>query len=520
MPASPDIIDIDVLIVGSGPVGSAFARVIADELPWTRILMVDAGPQISHPPGSHVNNIPDQAQRAKAQAASQGPHPSPYPELSLARRLGLGGAGGVPDPLLAGTHRVAEPAQSSLVEGMPGAAMSTNVGGMGAHWACGCPRPGDGERIVFIDPPMWELALTRAEQLLHVTRHAFGHSHFVTQVTRLVGNHLNAGRPPERRVQPTPLAVSVGRDGAVRWCGPDMILGDLVQPTTATSFELRAQTLCRRVLMDGATARGAELEHLPTGRRRMVTARAVVVAADSLRTPQLLYASGVRPQALGRHLNDHPMVITAVRLHPGLAAELGSTTALMSAQDNAPMPLVWVPYSDTRPFSGQIMYIGQIPATATGTGQESPGEFAGLSWSCAKQLRAKDRITFSGSRRDALGMPAMQLHYGLSDVDQATIAAARKEASHVAALLGTPIGTDLPALLPAGSSLHYQGTVRMGATDDSTTVCDSSSRVWGTTNLYVGGNGVIPTTTACNPTLTSVALAVLAARALVRRHLR
>ncbi len=185
---------------------------------------------------------------------------------------------------------------------------------------------------------------------------------------------------------------------------------------------------------------------------------------------------------------------------------------------------MWVPYSDTRPFSGQIMYIGRIPATATDTGQEPPGEFAGLSWSCAKQLSDKDRITFSDSRRDALGMPAMQLHYGLSDVDQTTIAAAKEEVRHVAALLGTPIDTDLPpllpALLPAGSSLHYQGTVRMGAADDSTTVCDSSSRVWGTTNLYVGGNGVIPTTTACNPTLTSVALAVLAARALVRRHLR
>jgi choline dehydrogenase-like flavoprotein len=49
-------------------------------------------------------------------------------------------------------------------------------------------------------------------------------------------------------------------------------------------------------------------------------------------------------------------------------------------------------------------------------------------------------------------------------------------------------------------------------TNSETSVVDTYGAVRGKSNLWLGGNGVIDKGTACNPTLTSVALAVRSSR--------
>ena len=48
--------DADVLVVGSGPLGAAVARRLAEH--GRSVLILEQGPAITDPPGSHVRNAP------------------------------------------------------------------------------------------------------------------------------------------------------------------------------------------------------------------------------------------------------------------------------------------------------------------------------------------------------------------------------------------------------------------------------------------------------------------------------
>jgi choline dehydrogenase-like flavoprotein len=72
----------DVVIIGSGPTGSAYARIIRRDWPEARIVMVEAGPQILPEVGGHLDNVLDLDKRAELEILAQGGDRSPRMSIS------------------------------------------------------------------------------------------------------------------------------------------------------------------------------------------------------------------------------------------------------------------------------------------------------------------------------------------------------------------------------------------------------------------------------------------------------
>jgi choline dehydrogenase-like flavoprotein len=488
-----------VAVVGSGPIGSAFAKKLHDLNSNIQVTMFEVGPIATLPAGRHVRTLDSAEEMAAAQQKCQGPHAGSIHDAS---KMHTGVVMARP-----GTFLVEEKPDSE----MPATAMSANVGGMGAHWTCACPRFGAGEVPEFIDRAEYDDDLDETWQMLKVTQTAFDKWPMGKELRDILGAKYDSGRTADRFVQPMPLAVQI-KDGKTYWTGTDVIIEDIL---TSPRFKLVTETLVTELLHDGKNVSGVALRNMNTGQVTTFDADAVFVAGDSIRTPQLLFKSGIRPNALGHYLNDHGQVL-------GLA-ELPENVVGVDVGHPADFPMAthsgvsWIPYDkETFPVHAQIMQMDASPIPLGEFKEPRPGAYVGVGLFVPKSLAFEDRVEFSETETDFYGMPKPSLFYKWNEVDDARFAKAKMLLKEVCETIGTPLGNGA-ITMPPGSSLHYLGTVRMGAENDGTSVCDENSKVWGFENLYIGGNGVIPTETAANPTPTSMAFAIKAARAVNER---
>jgi choline dehydrogenase-like flavoprotein len=490
----------DVLVVGSGLMGAAVARLVRDEQPQARILMVDGGPRIGATPGQHLHDVHEHDiwERYNQRVASgiQGFYTGTAP---------TGDVGSALVDVEPGMYHLSSIGEDSGE--MPAAAVAWNVGGMGVHWTAATPTPWGSEVPDFIGDAEWNADLRHTTQLLRVNPEPFATSKAGEAVMRVLRQLFDPVSAPGRGLQHMPMAVQPDGRGVLRRTGPNTIFAPIADPDRDPFFTLLAGTQAVRLLRNGVRVVGVRTRDVASGRHDDVHAAVTVVCADAIRTPQLLFASGIRPPALGRYLNEHAFLSGRVLTDP---ARLGFSLAELAPQaaDEFMAEHLWVPHSGPgQPFHVQIG--NQVHVDEEG----NPIAYSvGPCFYIPTEVQAENRLEFSEDLTDAAEMPRITVHFSYTDQDRRLIDRAREEQQRTAAALGPFDPETESALLPAGSSLHFTGTVRMGPVDDGTSVCDPDGRVWGFDNLYVAGNGVLPTALACNSTLTGMTTAVRAAR--------
>ena len=518
-------IQSDVLIIGSGPVGAVFARTLVEA--GREVLMVDSGMQLSAKPGMHVKNAYIYQKYRN--------HFTPFVQGELFKLSVPVSNAGVEtlDPYAYWTPLSVQnninPDQDPN-KNMPSAQAAYVVGGMGIHWTCATPRLNSKlERWDFISESEWDELYRRAEALFMTNTNVFATSLrgavIKKNLQELLQDRLDSNYP----VQQLPVSGYRRLDNPdlVWWGGPSDILGPLLDMNQDASqrFQIIPNLLAQKIIHKSGRVEYVEFQSLDPWEKIEIYANDVVVAGGAIMTPQLLWNSDIfrgEESPLGHYLNDQPLAFTQVVLSKKIVKEIQSLedydkqmTNSHPAEEipvpvNDPDPTLWIPVQDERPWHCQIhkdaFNYGEL---ADNIDDRLVVDFR---WFTMVEPTFENCVTFSSEIQDIRGMPQPTFHYIVPEENAKIAHMMMDDMVECALSVGGFLPSSPPQFLPAGASLHYAGTYRMGTQNDNKCVVDPYSKVWGFDNLWLGGPGVFPTATSANPTLTAGAMAIRSAR--------
>jgi pyranose oxidase len=495
----------DILIIGSGPIGCTFARKFIENS-QLNVWMIEIGNQLSAKPGEHLKNSPVYQRdinrfsyivQGNLQLLSVPTKNTFTPCLNpIAYRP------------ISPTIRCGQNRHQEAQKNMPAAAATYAVGGMFTHWTCNIPRHSVFERIDFISDDEWEILYSDAEIILHKNTDLFDQSQRHRHIKESLNSHFE-----DNRVTNLPVAgFRPDNSEFINWTGSDTILDPIISDSRFKLFS-RHQTM--KLIHENGQVKCASVRNLDTKEDLEIEAKYFFVCCGSILTCQLLWNSEIKPEALGRYLTEHPMTFCQVvlnrRIVESIADSLGERN---SNPDPVPIPLddpppmLWIPPTSESPWHCQVhrdsFSYGILPDDI------DDRLVVDLRWFGMVEPSVTNLVKFEDDDKDIFGMPQPTFEFSLNEGDRESVNDMFRDMVEVASILGGVLPSSPPQFMPAGSSLHLMGVHRMG-TDPQNSVTDSYSKVWSFENLYLGGNGLIPTKNAVNPSLTSCALAIRAA---------
>lgn len=544
--ADDPVLECDVFIAGSGPIGATYARKILD---WgkangkqPRIIMAEIGSKDGNITGGHHKNSvkyqKDIDQFVNVIKGALQPISIPPSGTLLPTMLGTGWKAPQNDPnsqLIIQGHN---PQQLSS-KNLGAAAVTRTVGGMSTHWTCACPIPHDEERTELhkvIPKTTVDRLLSEAGTLLNVHEHEYDGSIRHNLVKDALQNAMDA-EFPGRTFHSIPLAVKRRTDNPeyVTWTGMNTVLGEWIN-----TFPILTETRVTRIAqadpfpVEGTPFQYALLRDLNTDEDKVVFAKAFVVACGSIPTPQILWNSLIRPKNLGEYLTEQSMAFCQVVMNQSLIDSVDRAdprvvkhkekhpTDPLPIPFNDPEPQLMIPYSPDYPWHVQVhrdaFSYGDVGPRA------DPRVVVDLRFFGKGELKRENKIHIGppGARADEweagitdiYGMPQVTFEVQRTPADDLLDQKMMKDMTTIATYIGSYLPGSNPQFMEPGLALHITGTLRIG-NDRATSIADQYSRVHGFPNLFVAGNGTLPDATGSNPTRTSAAIALHSVGALI-----
>ncbi len=472
--------DVDVAVVGSGPAGSAVARVAAAA--GLRTVVLEAGPHLG--PTDFAESAFDgmaAAYRDLGASVVVGPAPMPYVQGKM-----VGGSSPINGAIC---WRLPRDVWEGWATDDPGLADALPWGAIEGATDAFEQRLG----VAPTDPAI----AGRKNDLLAKGAEALGLEH------RPIRRNVTGCRGLGRCMQGCPEGRKNSADRT------------LLADAMADGAELISSAEVRRVLHRRGVAEGVE-GVTAGGARFRVRAPRVVLAASAVQTPSLLMASGLDQGPVGRNFQCHPGVSVAGRFAEPVRMWQGAT------QGHEVIGLRREGLKFEALGFAPGLLAARLPGVGSALGARLEELDRWLDWGVAVRSTARGRVRRLFGRtvvryapsphdiaafRRGLGVlaelllaagadavaPGLQGVGLLSSADAVRAAAPRRPGAYVAAIT------------------HMFGTCRMGS-DPGTSVVRPDFRHRATEGLYVADSSVFPSNIGVNPQIAIMALATLCGR--------
>ncbi|MGM0877059.1 MAG: GMC oxidoreductase [Bacillota bacterium] len=380
-----------------------------------------------------------------------------------------------------------------------GARLVFALGGRTLFWNAASPRPPIFELQKWPVNP-WEMNVyfRLAEKVMNVTT-----SYAKGSMQNILWRRLVFNGVPEATDYPVAIDISGSQSGEIHSNAWFSSINFLAYALNNRPFDLALNAYTTQVFVDKGKVKGVNVI-TPDNKNYSIRSKNVLISASTLETPRLLLNSCIKGQSIGRYLTNHSFLGGHGKISRSHFSSDVGNLAILKQETAIP------------PYQIQILGPDVFDVYQQFEEKQLP-EDLGVTFATFGRVESRpdNRVFLDPSVRDEYGVPMNQVNFSYSEKDNEVIFQMRQGIIYTARTMGITLDGE-PDFLPPGADFHESCTCRMGI-DPETSATNRFGQIHGIQGLYIADNSVLPTLSAANPTLSTVALAIKTADHIVKK---